>query len=807
MNDILELIKAMTIEEKASLLAGHKSWHTNKITRLGIPSIFLTDGPHGLRKKKESSKAMGLGNTELSTCFPAACTTASSWNKELLYQMGIAMGKECNYYDVNVILGPAINIKRNPLCGRNFEYFSEDPLITGALATNLTKGIEECNVATSVKHFAANNNEGNRYSGNSIVDERALREIYLKGFEKVVKEGKARTVMCAYNMVNDEFASENKKLLTDILRDEWKFDGLVMSDWGAVNDRVKGLKAGLDLEMPGDVSHNRKIIVEAYKKNELTLEEIDKAVYNVLHLIKSTLDHKKDDVDFNSHAMLAKELSLDSAVLLKNEDNALPLKQEETYLVIGELFEKMRYQGAGSSLINPYKLTTPKQAFEQEKVNFEYEQGYKLLEFEKNKKLHNKAINKAKDFETILFFAGLSEMAESEGCDRKNLCLPENQIILLEELAKLNKKIVLVLYGGSPFEIPAYDKVSGILHMYLPGEEGGMSTYELLFGKVSPSGRLAETWPINLHSIPFINEFMKTPNDLYKESIFVGYRYYNTFNVPVRFPFGYGLSYANFKYDNLKIEYQEKHLIVNVDVTNLSDIEASEVVEIFIEGVKSRVIKPARELKGFSKVSLEPHETKTATIIIPIDELKYYINNKWVLEKGIYKILVCKNVNEVILSERIFVDSNDEIEVDEATYQLYSDFTRFISMTDNEFENVIKRKINKIEFSYPYNLNTPISKFETSGGKFLYKTIKSVFKMNYKNAKRKKPTPDNETKMKNAYFGLLMLESLSLRSMSYASEGMLSHKMALGLLDIANNHVFRGLGKIIIPERCFKLPK
>ena len=365
MINVDKILSELTREEKVCLLSGHKSWFTNKVSRVGLSPIMLTDGPHGLRKKQMDDKQAGLGQTEPSTCFPAACTSGSTWNKDLLYKMGVAMGEECRYYDVNLILGPAVNIKRNPFCGRNFEYFSEDPHIAGQLGARLTRGIEDMGVGTSVKHFACNNNEANRYFGDSIVDERAYREIYLKAFEPIIKEGRPQTVMCAYNKVNGVYASENRRLLTEILRDDWGFEGLVMSDWGAVNDRVEGLKAGLDLEMPGDVSYNRQVILDALNDGSLDDETLDRAVRRVLNMIyNTTVSAGKLPDKFNEHSELAKTISTEGAVLLKNEGNTLPLDNTAQYLVVGEMFEKMRYQGAGSSLIRPYKLTTPKDAFD-----------------------------------------------------------------------------------------------------------------------------------------------------------------------------------------------------------------------------------------------------------------------------------------------------------------------------------------------------------------------------------------------------------------------------------------------------------
>ena len=809
MINVNEIMEQLTLEEKVCLLSGHKSWHTNKVTRVGLPSIFLTDGPHGLRKKKEGDKIAGLGQTELSTCFPAACTTGTSWNKELLYKMGTAMGEECRYYNVNLILGPAVNIKRNPLCGRNFEYFSEDPLIAGQLGAKLTRGIEDMGVGTSVKHFACNNNEANRYFGDSIVDERAYREIYLKAFEPIIKEGKPQTVMCAYNKVNGKYASENPELLNGVLRDDWGFEGLVMSDWGAVNDRVEGLKAGLDLEMPGDIAHNRQVILDAVKDGSLDVEVVDTAVRRVLNMIyNTTLVEGAVPAKFEEHADLARQLSTDGAVLLKNKDNLLPLSDDSKVLVIGEMFEKMRYQGAGSSLLHPYKLTTPKQAFDKHKVNYSYEQGYVLDSFEDDAALAQRAALKAERADTILFFGGLSEYAESEGFDRKTLSLPQNQLNLLKRLARYNKKIVFVMFGGSPVELPFENTVDAILNMYLPGEEGGEATYELLYGKVNPSGKLCETWPLSYDTVPYADEFTKTTNDRYKESIFVGYRYYSTFGIPVKYPFGYGLSYTDFAYSKMNVVKEGDIYKVYVDVKNIGSVDGAAVVELFVQAPQTEVVKPVRELRGFEKVYLEAGEKKTVCVEVPVDNLKYYIGGEWVLENGKYEFQICSDVNTVLVSSEVEVDCGTEVKENPIYAELYDvNNYRFLNIPDFKYDNLVGREVPSPEVKRPYDLNTPIREYQTFWGKFLFKAITGVFELIYNWELGAKDSPDKETKVKNAYFGWRIMFTMSLRSMSYASEGMLTHKMALGLVDIANNHPLRGLGKFILAEECVELPK
>ena len=809
MINVDKILSELTPEEKVCLLSGHKSWFTNHVSRVDLPGIMLTDGPHGLRKKKMDDKVAGLGQTELSTCFPAACTTGSSWNKELLYKMGIAMGEECRHYEVNLILGPAVNIKRNPLCGRNFEYFSEDPHIAGQLGAKLTRGIEDMGVGTSVKHFACNNNEANRYFGDSIVDERAYREIYLKAFEPIIKEGKPQTVMCAYNRINGKYASENDDLLNKILRDDWGFEGLVMSDWGAVNDRVEGLKCGLDLEMPGDIGHNRQVILDAVKDGSLPMEVLDRAVRRVLKMIyNTTINAGKLPDKFDEHSNLAKAISLESAVLMKNEGDILPLDSTGEYLVVGEMFEKMRYQGAGSSLLHPYKLTTPKDAFDANGVRYEYHKGYNVNSFEADPVLVDKVLDRARSYDTIIFFGGLSEYAESEGFDRPSLDLPKNQEQLLLELAKCGKRIVFVMYGGSPVDTSFDSSVDALLNMYLPGQSGGESTHDLLFGKANPSGRLAETWPVSYDCVPFGDEFTRTTNDRYKESIFVGYRYYTSFDMPVKYPFGYGLSYTSFAYENMTVELCDGKVIVALDVENTGGRDGATVLEIFASAPRSEVIKPLRELRGFEKVFLKAGEKRRATVEIPVESLRYYIDGAWRLEGGEYTFELCSDANTPIVSATIDIPSEKVVRENELYIELYGlDYKRMLGITDEEYDRLVGRVAPEPKVTRPYDLNTPLREYKTAGGRFLFGMMKFGFKAVYTFEKMAKNSPDKETKVKNAYFGCRIIETMSLRSMSYASEGMLSHNMALVLLDIANNRLGKAIARLFHPEKCVKLPE
>ena len=577
--EIETVLQQMTVEEKAALVSGTDFMYTNPIPRLSIPSLRMSDGPHGLRIQKEGGDN-GVSESEPATSFPTAATTASGWNPENTHKMGEAIAEECRFYGVHTLLGPGVNIKRNPLCGRNFEYFSEDPLLAGVMGAAEVNGVQSKGVGVSVKHFALNNSENYRFMGNSVASENTMRKLYLKPFEYIVKHAHPATIMCAYNQINGTFCSEHKWLLTDVLRKEWGYDGVVMSDWGAVHDRVAGLRAGLDLEMPGDTAICRRWILDGIADGSLSTEELDAACRNILKWVDNYVkpaDPKP--VDWKAHHALAAEIAADCAVLLKN-NGVLPLTGAEKLHITGELFGNMRYQGAGSSMIRPTEVTTPKDAFDAHGV-----QSCALDESD-----------------TVLIFAGLTDEYESEGCDRDDMRLPEAHLKQIDALAASGKKTVVVLFGGSPVELPFADRVDAILNMYLPGQNGGTAVYDLLFGIKNPSGKLAETWPMRYEDVPSHETFGKGLNEIYAEGTEVGYRYYNRHNIPVRFPFGFGLSYTTFEHS----EWTKEDSTYTQKVTNTGDRFGGEVAQLFLDG----------ELKGFEKVYLNPGETKTVSITV-----------------------------------------------------------------------------------------------------------------------------------------------------------------------------------------------
>ena len=686
--DIKGIIKQMTLEEKASLCSGLSFWYTKGVERLGIPSIMVSDGPHGLRKQDEKADHLGLHQSVPATCFPTAAALACSWDRELLEKVGVALGKECQAEKVSIILGPGVNIKRSPLCGRNFEYFSEDPYLTGELAASHIAGVQSEGIGTSIKHFAVNNQEEKRMVIDAIIDERSFREIYLTGFEIAIKKSKPWTVMCAYNRLNGVYCSENEYLLTDILRDEWGYEGFVVSDWGAVNDRVEGLKAGLELEMPSSGGRGDKKIVEAVKNGELSEEVLDKAVERLLNIIFMAVDNSKENAKYDKeeHHRLAREVARECMVLLKNNNNVLPLKKEGTLAVIGAFAKKPRFQGGGSSHINPTKVDSALEEIKKlagDSMEIIYADGYRLDEQESgifsgkpfqsvsdtpDEELINQAKEAARKADVAIVFAGLPDSYESEGYDRKHMRIPEGHRKLIEEVAEVNKNTVVVISNGSPIEMPWIDKVAGVLEAYLGGQASGGAIADLLFGVANPCGKLAETFPKRLEDNP---SYLNFPGDSkkveYREGIFVGYRYYEAKNMDVLFPFGYGLSYTTFEYTDISIDKDEmmdnEEVTVKVRVKNTGDMAGKEIVQLYVRDVESSVIRPVKELKGFEKVMLQPGEEKTVTFTLGKGAFAYYNEDikDWYVEDGQFEILVGGSSQDTPLRATITVKSTQPI--------------------------------------------------------------------------------------------------------------------------------------------------
>ncbi|MGC8970596.1 MAG: beta-glucosidase [bacterium] len=667
--DIKKIISQMTLEEKASLCSGLDMWHTKPIERLGIPSIMMTDGPHGLRKQA------GLGPFESipATCFPTASCLACSWDRSLIEKVGRAIGEECQAEGVSIILGPAVNIKRSPLCGRNFEYFSEDPYLSSELAKSHIIGVQSQGVGTSIKHFAANNQEHRRHSIDEIIDERTLREIYLASFENAVRFAQPWTVMSAYNKINGKYCSENEFLLTKVLKEEWGHEGFVVSDWGAVDDRVSALMAGLELEMPSSYGINDKKIVEAVKSGKLPEEVLDRAVERLLRVIFRAIDNKKEGATYDklTHHKLARDVARECMVLLKNEDGILPLKKQGTIAIIGAFAKNPRLEGGGSSHVNPTMIDIPYDEIEKivgNSVRLLYAQGYEPTSEEIDENLISEAKEIAQKADVAIIFAGLPEDYESEGYDRPHMRMPESHNRLIFEVAKVQKNTIVVLSNGSPVEMPWIDKVKGLFETYLAGQGGGSAIAELLFGITNPCGKLAETFPKRLsHNPSYLNFPGEDDRVEYREGIFVGYRYYDKKGIEPLFPFGYGLSYTNFEYTEISVDKREVNddetVTVTVKVKNTGNIPGKEIVQLYIRDVESSVIRPEKELKGFEKIELQPGEEKSITFTLDKRAFAYYnVDIKdWYVETGEFEILVGRSSKDIRLRETIKVNSTKKV--------------------------------------------------------------------------------------------------------------------------------------------------
>ncbi len=704
--NLKELISKMTLEEKAGLCSGKDFWNTKDVERLGIPSVMVTDGPHGLRKQSEAADHLGINESVPAVCYPAGCASAASFNEKTLEKLGAALGLEAKANDVSVVLGPGVNIKRSPLCGRNFEYYSEDPLLASTMGVGIVNGIQSNNVGACVKHFLANNQENRRMSSNSEVDDRTLREIYLRAFEDIIVKAKPWTIMSAYNRINGEYASENKKFLTDILRNEWGFDGYAMTDWGAMNERVKSLKAGLELEMPASGPLNDSLIVKAVKDGELDESVLDEACYRFLNILYRYYDNKDENltVDLAKHHEIAREIAEDSIVLLKNENNILPLNENAKVAFIGKYAKTPRYQGGGSSHINAYKVSgavdTITEIVPNAKVT--YAQGFIDEKDETRQELLNEAVEVAKNAEIAVLFVGLPDAFESEGYDRKHLRMPDCQVELIKAVKKVQPNVVVVLHNGSPIEMPWICDVNAVVEAYLGGEAIGGAVVNVLYGKVNPSGRLPETFPLKLEHSPAYESYgLNTDVVEYKEGMFVGYRHYTKRNLDVLFSFGHGLSYTTFEYSNLKVDKKNisntDTVEVTVDVKNTGNVFGKEVVQLFVASTSTVVPKPVRELRSFTKIELEPNETKTVKFELNNRAFAYWSVelNDWFVESGDYAIQICKDANTVILEETIAILTKQRIKVNYTQNSTLGDVKADESVSEI-YENTMKPVIQKM---------------------------------------------------------------------------------------------------------------
>ncbi|MEG0074729.1 MAG: glycoside hydrolase family 3 C-terminal domain-containing protein [Eubacterium sp.] len=661
--------RKLSMEQLASLCSGANNWETEAYEECGIEKVVMSDGPHGLRvEMQESENKLGMGSSAAATCFPPAVLSACSFDEDLILKMAKAIAIEAKAAGVDLILGPGLNIKRSPLCGRNFEYFSEDPYLSGHLAKAFVWGAKEENVGTTLKHFLANNQETRRMVVDAKIDERALREIYLRGFEIAVKESNPMAMMCAYNSINGEFLSQNKRFLTDILRSEWGFDGIVMTDWGAVYDRVKGVKAGLDLEMPGSGGVNDAKIVKAIRQGHLKKTKLNEMSERLITFSLQAKENReafaeKPEIDKEAHHQLARQIAAESMVLLKNDDQCLPidLKKIKTVAMIGKMAYDPRYQGSGSSKINPYRIDDPYDALIGEIddcVNIQAVQGYSDSSNEKHQQMIDEAVKAAKLADIALLFAGLPDADESEGYDRDTMNLPKNQREMIAAVCTAQPNTVLILANGGAVDLSFADQPKAILETWLGGQAMGSAVADILLGKVNPSGKLAETIPMRLEDTPSYINFPGTENTVnYGESIFVGYRYYDFTHKEVRYPFGYGLSYTTFKYDQLSIEKENEIYRISFQITNTGCYDGKEAVQLYTGKKDSLISRPIRELKGFKKIALTAGETKTVQFELNEDAFAYYnpTTLAWTLEEGDHTVYIGASSRDILLEGSVSI--------------------------------------------------------------------------------------------------------------------------------------------------------
>lgn len=794
-----ELVGKLTLEEKASLCSGKDFWHLNAVERLGLTSIMVSDGPHGLRKQNKDKKAGDLLGSVPAVCFPTASLTACSWDEELLTEMGEHLGDECRAEQISVLLGPGMNIKRSPLCGRNFEYFSEDPFLAGKMAAAFIKGVQSKGIGVSVKHFAANNQETRRMTIDSVVDERTLREIYLAGFETAVKEGKPWTVMNAYNKLNGTYCAENEWLLTHVLRDQWGFDGVVVTDWGAENEIDKGIAAGQNLEMPGSAGLGAAKLVEAVKNGTLDESALDERVDEIIELImKSQETLGEYEYSKEEHHEFARKVAENSMVLLKNEDNVLPLKKGQTVAVIGEMAKRPRYQGAGSSQIVTTALDCAFDAFLKEGVGIVYAQGYDSGKSVTDVKLLAEAVECAKSTDTAVVFIGLTDEFESEGFDRDTLDIPQNHVDLVNAVARANPNTVVVVSGGAPVVMPWLGNVKGVLNAYLGGQASGSAAVDLLTGKVNPSGKLAETYPLSLSDTPCFRQFPGSMRSVeYRESVYVGYRYYDTFKKDVLFPFGFGLSYTKFEYSGLRLSRKNikdtDTLKVTFKVKNVGDTAGAEIAQVYVSDSESTVFRPEKELKGFKKVFLAPGEEKTVTVELDKRAFAYFNTaaEAWHVESGEFTVKVGASSRDIKLSSAVKVTSTDE-GITEPDYRELAPVYYTgdpANVPDEEFAALLGKDIPYLNErpNTEITVNSALEDAEgTPAGRVVNNKLKSVFKA------MSGGNPAQERMMAS------MALQIPIRCFISMSMGVFTPEMADGLCTILNGKgTLKGLGKIV----------
>ncbi len=788
-----ELINKMTLEEKVALLSGKGEWQTWNLDRLEIPSIYCSDGPHGIRKQAGTGDHLGLNPSLPATCFPTAATIANSWDPALGEEIGKALGEEAAVQGVDIVLGPGLNIKRSPLCGRNFEYFSEDPVLAGKMAAGYIRGIQSQGVYACPKHFAVNSQELRRMAMNAVVDERTLREIYLTGFEIAVKEGGAKAIMTSYNQINGSYANENVHLIKDILREEWGFDGIVITDWGGSNDHIKGVQAGSDLEMPNPGLDSARQIIAAVKEGRLLEETVNTNVDRMLDAILTLSENRKnrkklgaeDKFDEKAHHLLARKAAAESAVLLKNSEQILPLKPETRVALIGDFAFEPRYQGAGSSVVNTTALDKLVSLIEDSNLQLAGSTRGYLRTGEIDEVMEKEAVDLAASADVVLYCFGLDELSESEGLDRTHMRIPQNQIHLLEAMAKVNKNIVGILSAGSAVEMSWHHCLKGLLHGYLYGQAGAGAMLDIITGKVNPSGKLNETYPARYEDTPAFQYFPSVErNSEYRESIYVGYRYYDTVKVRILYPFGFGLSYTQFSYSDLKADSKG----IEFCLTNIGEMDGSEIVQFYVGKKDARVFRPEKELKGFSKVFLKAGESRNIRIDFDDKTFRYWNirTSKWEKEDGEYHIMVGASSADIRLETEIHVDGTTE-EYPYYTNRMPSYYSGKIQkVEDAEFEVLLGGPIPDGKWSGELGINDAVCQMyyaKSPIARYIYRVLTDKKKKNEEQGK-----PD---------LNLLFQYNIPFRAIAKMTGGLVSMEMVEGIVTIVNGHFFSGLGAVI----------
>ena len=787
-----KVIKRLTLDEKCYLLSGKDFWSTYSILREGIPSVMLSDGPHGLRKQEGAGDQLGLNGSVPATCFPTAATIANSWDPELGEEIGRNLGEEAASQGVGVLLGPGLNIKRSPLCGRNFEYFSEDPYLAGKMAAGYIRGIQENGVSACPKHFAANNSELRRQASNSVVDERTLREIYLTGFEIAVKEGHPKSIMSSYNEVNGVYANENEHLLQEILRDDWGFDGFVVSDWGAGNDFVEGVRAGSHLEMPTTGGDSAEQLIRAVKEGRIEESLVDRrvdelltVVFSVNKAVEANVGHK---FDIDAHHAAALRASEESIVLLKNEGNILPLKEGTSVAVIGDFAETPRYQGAGSSVVNPTKLDSAMGVIGQFPLKVEgFEKGYPRVG-PGDEAMRAAAVELAKKAEAVLLYIGLDEISESEGLDRPNMKMPESQVRLLQEIARVNENVIVVMSAGSAVEMPWLPYAKAVVHGYLCGQAGAAAMLKVITGQVNPSGKLSETYPIAYEDVPSAPYFPASERSVeYREGLYVGYRYFETVGKDVLFPFGFGLSYTEFKYSDLAVSKDK----VSFTISNTGKRDGAEAAQVYVAEKEPKIYRPAKELKGFKKVFVKAGESVRVTI--PLDDKAYrYFNTKtdrFETDGGTYEIMVGASCADIRLTGEVTVEGTAKV-LPQAISELPSYMRgNILNVSDEEFTVLLGHEIPDGSWTGELRMNDAIAQL------YYAKSLKARLAGKILNHMLKKSMAKGKPDL-----NIIFITNMPFRAIGKMAGGAVSQEMCESILTIVNGHAiafFKGLGGLI----------